>query len=357
MPLEQINHYYNNATGLNDFLRNVPCFRAGFNASNRSECKMLEYIKERVDPELDLIKIGMRSVDSNVVWYQIAKQVSLVQFIYRYAADQGISSIKSISLACNCKRLFWSDLKRSPLGLGIKDGDALSISSKSLCSNKDRTPLDQLHEENEHIIHQFQGNKRRTNKSTRRKISQPDPPKNDSKKNLHHWMDATARVLQEARSLFKEKRQYLDSMNLKRSPPKMKVPKSVSSVAPNDNPPIHGLAGKAGNTYFMIRVGEPENLYKTTKRRIIPNSPSRYRHSQGENTLIFDLHGFAREMALNKLNENLPGWVDSAMEDSCTFVIQVKIVCGGGSQMLAEVVKKWIQQNKYVANAPKTLRS
>ena len=43
------------------------------------------------------------------------------------------------------------------------------------------------------------------------------------------------------------------------------------------------------------------------------------------------------------------------MRGEYPFVVLVKIVYGGGSQILAEAVAGWIKQNKQVANAPKSI--
>ena len=61
-----------------------------------------------------------------------------------------------------------------------------------------------------------------------------------------------------------------------------------------------------------------------------------------------------KDEALENLNSNLPEW-KIAMKSEYPFIIPVKIVCGGGSQVLSEVVDNWIHQQKDVANAPRHL--
>jgi DNA-nicking Smr family endonuclease len=90
-------------------------------------------------------------------------------------------------------------------------------------------------------------------------------------------------------------------------------------------------------------VGDVGSLYKTQK------SSS---HIPG-NTPALDLHGHTKDEALATLDENLNGWVETAMQGSYPFVIQVKIICGCGSQTLSEVVEKWIKSKSNVSNAPK----
>ena len=70
---------------------------------------------------------------------------------------------------------------------------------------------------------------------------------------------------------------------------------------------------------------------------------------------MIDLHGLTKEESLNKLNECLPSWIEIAIKRSYPWVISVKIVCGGGSQILAEAVENWIKQDDRVSNASKNL--
>jgi hypothetical protein len=68
---------------------------------------------------------------------------------------------------------------------------------------------------------------------------------------------------------------------------------------------------------------------------------------------VLDLHGLTREEALVKLEESLKVWVDTALKGSYPFVIPAMIVCGGGNQILSEIVQKWIKSKNNICNAPK----
>lgn len=98
--------------------------------------------------------------------------------------------------------------------------------------------------------------------------------------------------------------------------------------------------GKAGRSHFIVRVGAIENLYKTKKYFSLPSLPS------------LDLHGYSKDNAVSKLDESMKLWMDLAMLDE-PFVVQVKIICGCGGQVLRETVEKWIKSNRNVSNAPK----
>lgn len=58
----------------------------------------------------------------------------------------------------------------------------------------------------------------------------------------------------EAEILFEQIRQKLDSMNLKRTPPKRKgkTPKYATSAVQSINPSIDGLTGKTGKSHFVV---------------------------------------------------------------------------------------------------------
>ena len=62
---------------------------------------MIEYIREVIEPHLDLMTICMKGTDSTVDWFKISKDIAFIRFLERYSAKEGISSIKSISLNYN----------------------------------------------------------------------------------------------------------------------------------------------------------------------------------------------------------------------------------------------------------------
>ena len=163
---------------------------------------------------------------------------------------------------------------------------------------------------------------------------------------------AISKVFEEAGPAFKQIRQRLNAMNLERTPAKKRMPKlkPEPSAEVIDNPPTDGLAGKAGKTFFIIQVGEVTNLYNSTE----PSALRRHSSNLKSNIMI-DLHGMTVDEAVNKLDVSLPTWVGVAMQGEYPWVIPVKIVCGGGSQLLSEEVENWIKKTDQVANAPKNL--
>lgn len=100
-------------------------------------------------------------------------------------------------------------------------------------------------------------------------------------------------------------------------------------------------SAKAGKSHFIVRVGSSENLYKTRKNLY-----------QTRKAPPLDLHGYTKDDAFAKLDDCLKQWMELAMHDD-PFVIQVKIICGCGAQVLRETVETWIKSNRNVCIAPK----
>jgi len=193
---------------------------------------------------------------------------------------------------------------------------------------------------------------KKTGKGKRGRKSSPTAvviPEGIEQFKLRHSKRLSA-VFEEAQPLLKSIRQRLNSLAIDRTLPKRKcpsgkrhtmVPESVGPILPTD-----GIGGKAGKTQFLVQVGEACNLYKTTKKSAC---------SLQQKPIVTDLHGLTKEEAVSLLAASLPSWIDLAMSGSYPFVVPVRIVCGGGSQVLSEAVETWIRQNDCVANAPKAL--
>jgi hypothetical protein len=153
-----------------------------------------------------------------------------------------------------------------------------------------------------------------------------------------------SRVFAEASPKFELIRQRLNAMNLACSLPKDKTCKKKVTASIEQctfNSSNTGLGGKAGVPFYAIHVGEAENLHKVTK-------------PLGGKSVSIDLHGRTKDEALAELDAKLPEWIDVAMRGAYPWVIPAVIICGGGNQILSEVVDQWIKTNVNVAKAPKT---
>ena len=163
-------------------------------------------------------------------------------------------------------------------------------------------------------------------------------------------MDALSLCFGEAEQLFKKRREKLDAFGLQRDAPKTRMPVATNATNATMSSELSTkcVGGKAGTTFFLIRVGDEANLYKTAK----PSKANCLAATRDFFTV--DLHGLNGTEALSALGKQLPRWIDAAMRGSHPWLINVKIVCGGGNQVLAEAVRGWIQRTRQVCRAPKS---
>ena len=157
-------------------------------------------------------------------------------------------------------------------------------------------------------------------------------------------------VLNELRPLLKIRRNKIASHYIQNSPSKKK--KSSTKVAAkatkNDAhlAPMslnNHLGGKAGKSVYKVVVGETTNLYKTSK----------FKSLSSERIITLDLHGCSRYKAMGMLRKSLQEWVDIAMNGEYPFLIPCDIICGGGNQILSEIVAQFIRDSPQVANRRK----
>jgi len=273
----------------------------------------------------------------------VARYEPLKHFITRYADENG-TSIKSLRIKHNDRTLFISGIgKKTPEDLSINEDDILDI---AIMSTATEATVEQPKQKSKGKKNTKKKKHKKSKKKRPVQIAPPEDLKGEHSKLL-------GKIHEEAEPTFKEIRQRLNAMNLERTKPKQRTSpsKSTKPIEVVDSPLGESqVGGKAGKTQFIVQVGEVSNLYKTTK----PSSAGRGRR---EDDTLIDLHGLTAEEAVCRLDRHLPDWIETAMKGTYPFVIPVKIVCGGGSQILAEVVENWIKQNDNVANAPKNMYS
>jgi DNA-nicking Smr family endonuclease len=101
------------------------------------------------------------------------------------------------------------------------------------------------------------------------------------------------------------------------------------------------LGGKAGKTVYHVVVGPEEYLHKSSK-----SSPRQHVFSR---SCSIDLHGCTRDEAMmTRLEESFSIWMEAAMREY-PWTLNVDIINGGGSQILAESVELWIREKRTVA--------
>jgi hypothetical protein len=265
--------------------------------------------------------------------------------------------LRSLRLSYRGKTVFLSDMKnKTPMQLGMRndhENSEIFVSFKS-----DEAQIDSVSVRPQHA--QKRGKTKKRSKGVRRdpsKVKQEGIKKEELTTSLEEYRRSHSMILtrlhEEVQLRFNGIRMKLNALELDRQPPKLKSKYNTKGTRkePNDQTlPGDGVGGKAGKSFFVVQVGEVENLYKTTK----PTSSLASSSGLGQSCLpTLDLHGCTREEAVVRLNESLKVWVDTAMRGYYPFVITAVIICGCGSQVLMETVQEWIKSTSQVRNAPK----
>ena len=158
-------------------------------------------------------------------------------------------------------------------------------------------------------------------------------------------------VLAELHPKLKIIRDKLTAQSLQKTLPKQR--KQATKAGKQDKENMCNLsfqpvasAPKAGKAVYPILVGEASNLFKVPQLRRLKNK---------QRTLKLDLHGCSKAKASKLLQQSLKKWVELAQKGEYPFIISVDIICGGGSQVLTELVAQFIRENAQVANRPRGL--
>ncbi|KAL9179151.1 hypothetical protein ACHAXT_000193 [Thalassiosira profunda] len=355
IDFDQLCRFFIGAEGNIDiFLRSVPVFREGYYAASEGLNGMMAYLEDQA-PAIKEKYVFVYLADANDGSGQLqpVERASPLKFILMVWAQDRNVSVKSLRIEHNGRTIFMSSIgKKTPEALGLEDDDVIKISVMHQAPPATAPKEEPQRKPQQRQKSKGKGKKAKT-KSKKKRPHNIELPVNDEERDKKQWLDAISRVFVEADPQFREIRQRLNALSLQRTAPKQRKsrPKEEATAEAVDNPPSDGLGGKAGKSQFIVQVGEVSNLYKTAK-------PSTARkQSSGQISREVDLHGCTVDEALAKLDDCLPDWVDAAMKGEYPWVIAVRIVCGGGSQTLAEAVEGWIRQSPNVSNAPKNLFS
>ena len=276
-----------------------------------------------------------------------------LKWLFSDYAEERNMSLRSFRFIYKGRTLFLSSVgKKTCKEIGWVNGSEVLVinlnaieeeentSNKASSSNQKKTSLPKFTK------------KRSIGKQKKKKKKQPIVIEKSEEDLREEHSQLLGKIHEEAELVrFKDIRQRLNNLLLERSKPKPKSIKKRCKSSSLDPPPLElmssssseGLGGKAGKTHYNVLVGDICNLYKTRK-----GSSSIQRQQRH-----LDLHGMRQEQALDALDKNLSTWYNTAMSGSYPFVVPVEIVCGGGAQILSEVVEQWIKQNDNVANSPK----
>jgi len=331
------------------------------NRSSRiAKGKKEEETEEVDDKEIDIVFVDEQSKEKRM---KIGKSTKLKSLFDNYAEERS-ASLRSLRFSREGSTLFLSSVgKKTPTDLNLSDGATITVThliSQTDAVDKATTAI----KASKSMSMGTKGTKKSpsSKKRTKGKQKKKAQPSNKPQLVAEETEEALkiehskrlSKIHEEAQPRFQHIRQRLNNLVLERSKPKVKSKKNKAlPLQPieqhTNNPPSDGLGGKAGKTHYTIQVGEISNLYKTSKRQRRSTSSS-----TDQKVLKLDLHGLTKYEALKTLDESLPRWHNMAMAGSYPFVIPLDIVCGGGSQVLSEVVETWIKSNDHVANAPKS---
>ena len=317
---------------------------------------------------VSLIEISVSNLDSDTTddwWFSKCTTLAWLLKIYaiRYIEDRKwideryhsnlrcpkiTPSTKYFRVLHKGKNLFLSSSgKKTIHELGIQQGDAITVGGVALEHSKDNDSADRSKAKAKSSkSKKSKGPKKKKWKQTKVQLDQPLTEEQIMEKHRQAHSKSLTPVLEEMGPLLKEIRFKLNDLSILKLAPKVRKQGSKNIAPPQaasfSLPAEDYLAGKAGRVSYLIIVGEASNLYKTKKS--LTKAPA---------TIILDLHGFTKDEAMQKLSDCLPGWVDTAMKGEYPWVIPVDIICGGGTQVLSDTVKDWIQSSRQVANRPK----
>jgi DNA-nicking Smr family endonuclease len=265
--------------------------------------------------------------------------------VKKFAEDQDLP-LKKLRFSYKGKNLFLSTLgQKSSQDLGISHLDSIFVHNKDTSDDElTSSSSDESSKENHHsspavvspCLKKFKPFSRKNSHTPCAYLCLEEQDRRNHSTKL-------SQIFEEAEPIFKEIRQKLAALSIECSKAKYRPQKAMPSlVKPVDNPCTLGQGGKAGVPFYVVHVGETDNLYKT-----------RHTAFGNKNNVSIDLHGYTREQALEELDTRLPELVNTAHRGEYPFVIPVTIICGCGNQILSEAVDAWIRSNDNVANAPK----
>jgi hypothetical protein len=304
------------------------------------------------DEDTTEIKVILSNKDDDGIDSEqtISVSATLKTLFNDYADECGVS-LRSLRFSFNGSMLFLSTAgNKTAKDLGIEDGGVIEVSNVNSTAKENQSPEVMATSANKG------GKKKEKKRSSVLKATQtkkgrqssvvfnPETDKERHSKMLTKVLDEMELQLTAIRQNINESMLLCQKSKTRRLSSRKSLNVSSSAVC---NPSMTGLGGKAGKTSFSVNVGRVENLYKTSKRDRLTNA------SRASCIAKIDLHGCSQMEALERLNEWEGTTMDTAMKGEYPFVIPAVIVCGGGTQILSEVVENWIKEKRNVANAPK----
>jgi len=283
---------------------------------------------------------GMINVNSHITFQH---------FVKKYSVQKKGNSLQSLRIARNGFVVFISSSGKKTLHqLGMKDDDILVFEDQA---NKRSSTRNITNNSNKKGKSNSKKNKKKIRAMQKNKPREPREqitvPQTEEQLRHEHSKSMSPVLEQLEREKLRKIRLKLNNLSIKKTEAKeRRQPIATTNIdsKPVFNPPTEGLEGKAGRVVYPVIVGNSEHLYKSSKKSA--------KSLRCQIIRDFDLHGCTVDDGIAKLNAELSAWTDAAMKEE-SFTIPVDIVCGGGNQILSEVVEQWIRKNRQVANRPK----
>jgi hypothetical protein len=299
------------------------------------------------DEDTTEIKVILSNKDDGIDSQKNISVSSTLKTLFNDYADECGVSLRSLRFSFNGGMLFLSTAgNKTAKALGIEDGDVIEVSTVNSTGKENQSPevaspskCGRKEKKRASVLKATQTKKVRQSSV----VFNPETDRQRHSKMLTKVLDEMEVHLKVIRQNINESMLLCQKSKTRRLSSRKSLDVSSSVVF---NPSMTGLGGKAGRTSFSVNVGRVENLYKTSKR-------DKFTNASKATLAKIDLHGCTQEEALERLNEWEGTTMDTAMKGEYPFVIPAVIVCGGGTQILSEVVENWIKEKKNVANAPK----
>ena len=308
-------------------------------------------VRPKHDNEKELCIVFVDDLSKDRCIIKIGESTQLKWLFSDYAEERS-ASLRSFRFIYKGRTLFLSSVgKKTCKEMGWVNGSEVLVINLNAMEEEENTSNKASSSNQKKTTFPKSTKKKSNGKQKKKKKKQPIMiEKSEEDLKVEH-SKLLGKIHEEAELIrFKDIRQRLNNLLLVCSKPKSKSVNKRCKSTLLGPPPLElmssssseGLGGKAGKTHYNVLIGDVSNLYKTRKGP--PSIQRQTRH--------LDLHGMRQEQALDALDKNLSTWYNTAMSGSYPFVIPVEIVCGGGAQILSEVVEQWIKSNDQVANAP-----
>ena len=296
-----------------------------------------------MEPRINLVFSNRSNGVDSAMMANVNGHITFYRLVKKFATPEHRKNLHTLQVIYNNSRAHLNSCgKLSLCKLGVKDEAVVVVElPRTKPSSRDKQPKSTE-----------KGNPKRKKKGRAKSKNKPREqiiiPTTEDELRKQHSKSLSPVLDQLEQEKLRHIRQKLNNLLIKKSSSKVRRTSTLDPKVesqPVFNQLSDGLGGKAGKVCFPVVVGNTEHLYKSSKRQ------KKQAHTS-QIVRVIDLHGCTAGEALSRLKKEIPVLTDAAMKEE-SFTICADIICGGGNQILSEVVERWIRQNKHVANRPK----